>query len=44
MAGGEAGVDRVAALFRADVVRTMRLLGVRTVAEITAERVRLRPA
>ena len=44
MAGGEAGVDRVAALFRADVIRTMRLLGVRSVPELTPERVRLRPA
>jgi len=43
MAGGEAGVDRVAALFRADVIRTMRLLGVRSVPELTPERVRLRP-
>ena len=42
MAGGEAGVDRVVALFRADVLRTMRLLGVRSVAELTPERVRLR--
>jgi len=41
MAGGEAGVDRVVALFRADVLRTMRLLGVRSVAELTPERVRL---
>ena len=44
MAGGEVGVNRVAALFRADVVRTMRLLGVRSIAELTPERVRLRPA
>jgi len=42
MAGGEVGVDRVAALFRSDVLRTMRLLGVRSVAELTPERVRLR--
>ncbi|HEU0235406.1 MAG TPA: alpha-hydroxy acid oxidase [Candidatus Limnocylindrales bacterium] len=43
MAGGEAGVDRVAALLRADVIRTMRLLGVRSVPEVTPERARLRP-
>lgn len=43
MAGGEAGVDRVATLFRTDVMRTMRLLGVRSVPELTPERVRLRP-
>lgn len=42
MAGGEVGVDRVAALFRADVIRTMRLLGARSVPELTPERVRLR--
>jgi L-lactate dehydrogenase (cytochrome) len=43
MAGGEAGADRVAALLQADVVRTMRLLGVRSIGELTRDRVRVRP-
>jgi L-lactate dehydrogenase (cytochrome) len=44
MAGGEAGVDRVCALFEDDVRRTMALLGVTSVAELTPEVVRLRPS
>jgi L-lactate dehydrogenase (cytochrome) len=42
MAGGERGVERAAALLRGELVRTMQLLGVATIAELGAERVRLR--
>ena len=42
MAGGEQGVARAAELLTGELVRTMRLLGVRSVAELTADRVRLR--
>jgi L-lactate dehydrogenase (cytochrome) len=41
MAGGERGVTRVAALLRADLVRTMKLLGVSAVGELTPAHVRL---
>jgi len=43
MAGGQAGVARAAEILSSQVVETMALLGVRTVAELTAEHVRLRP-
>ena len=33
-AGGEAGVDRALAIFHADLVRTMKLLGCASVAEL----------
>ena len=36
-AGGERGVDRVLEWFRADLVRTMTLLGVGAVAELGPE-------
>jgi L-lactate dehydrogenase (cytochrome) len=42
MAGGERGVARAGELLRKEFVRTMQLLGVRSVAELTGERVRLR--
>jgi L-lactate dehydrogenase (cytochrome) len=43
MAGGERGVQRAADILTAEVTRTMQLLGVASVAELTAERARLRP-
>lgn len=43
MAGGEAGVDRVCTLLQDDVRRTMALLGVTSVGELSPEMVRLRP-
>jgi len=42
MAGGERGVDRVAEILTTDIARTLRLLGVRRVAELRPEHVRLR--
>ncbi|MPZ61334.1 MAG: alpha-hydroxy-acid oxidizing enzyme [Propionibacteriales bacterium] len=42
MAGGEAGVDRLCDLLAADVRRTMALLGVDSVDQLSAESVRLR--
>jgi L-lactate dehydrogenase (cytochrome) len=42
MAGGEAGVDRAAAILADEVRRTMQLMGVTSVAELTPDRVRLR--
>ena len=42
MAGGERGVDRAADILRTELVRTMQLLGVRSLAELGPERVRLR--
>jgi L-lactate dehydrogenase (cytochrome) len=43
MAGGEQGVYRSAELLRREAIRTMQLLGVSSVADLTAERVRMRP-
>jgi L-lactate dehydrogenase (cytochrome) len=43
MAGGERGVQRAVDILRAEVARTMQLLGVPSVAELTPERARLRP-
>jgi L-lactate dehydrogenase (cytochrome) len=43
MAGGERGVDRAGSILRTELVRTMQLLGVASAAELTADRVRLRP-
>ncbi|MGW4332181.1 alpha-hydroxy acid oxidase [Rhodococcus koreensis] len=40
MAGGRRGVDRAIEILSAEVVRTMQLMGVRTVAELTPEHVR----
>jgi L-lactate dehydrogenase (cytochrome) len=42
MAGGERGVDRALAILRDDVVRTMQLLGVRSLDELDASAVTLR--
>jgi L-lactate dehydrogenase (cytochrome) len=42
MAGGERGVQRAADILARDVVRTLQLLGVRSVAELTPDRVRQR--
>ena len=42
MAGGERGVQRAADLLSAEVRRTLALLGVRSMAELTPDRVRLR--
>jgi L-lactate dehydrogenase (cytochrome) len=43
MAAGEAGVDRVLAILRDDIVRTMQLLGVSTIGEVDRSMVTLRP-
>lgn len=42
MAGGERGVQRAIDILRAEVVRTMQLLGVRTIADLTPGHARLR--
>jgi L-lactate dehydrogenase (cytochrome) len=42
MAGGERGVQRAGDLLCAEAIRTMQLLGVRGIAELTNDRVRLR--
>ena len=42
MAGGERGVQRVADLLTAEMRRTLQLLGVTSIEELTADRVRLR--
>jgi len=42
MAGGERGVARAVDILRAEIVRTMQLLGVRTIAELTPEHATLR--
>ncbi|MFD2094228.1 alpha-hydroxy acid oxidase [Blastococcus deserti] len=42
MAGGQRGVQRVADMFARDVVNTLQLLGVTSIAELTPDRVRLR--
>jgi L-lactate dehydrogenase (cytochrome) len=43
MAGGERGVQRAADILAKEISRTLQLLGVASVAELTPERVRLRP-
>jgi L-lactate dehydrogenase (cytochrome) len=43
MAGGERGVQHAHDLLRAEIVRTMALLGVSSVDDLAPERVRLRP-
>ena len=43
MAGGERGVQRAVDLLTGEVARTLQLLGVPSVAELTPDRVRLRP-
>jgi L-lactate dehydrogenase (cytochrome) len=42
MAGGERGVQRSADLLRSETVRTMQLMGVRRLSELTRDRVLLR--
>jgi L-lactate dehydrogenase (cytochrome) len=42
MAGGERGVQRATDILAAELRRTMQLVGVTSVAELTADRVRLR--
>lgn len=42
MAGGERGVERAGEILRKETVRTMQLLGVRRVSDLTPDRVRLR--
>ncbi|MGH3517338.1 MAG: alpha-hydroxy acid oxidase [Haloechinothrix sp.] len=42
MAGGERGVQRAVDILRTEIVRTMQLLGVRTIAELTPSHARLR--
>ena len=41
MAGGERGVDRVGQILTTEIARTLRLLGVRSPAELTPDHVRL---
>ena len=43
MAGGEAGVQRAADLLSTGITRTMALMGATSVADLTPERVRIRP-
>jgi L-lactate dehydrogenase (cytochrome) len=43
MAGGERGVDRAAQILSSDMLRTMKLLGVCSISELTADHARLRP-
>jgi len=43
MAGGEQGVDRAAKILADEVRRTLQLMGVTSIAELTPDRVRLRP-
>ncbi len=42
MAGGQRGVQRSADILNKEIIRTMQLLGVRTIAELTPDRLRLR--
>jgi L-lactate dehydrogenase (cytochrome) len=42
MAGGERGVQRAADILSAEIARTLQLLGVASIAELTPDRVRLR--
>jgi L-lactate dehydrogenase (cytochrome) len=42
-AAGDAGIERAMDIFRADLIRTMTLLGVTSVAELNASLVRTRP-
>jgi L-lactate dehydrogenase (cytochrome) len=43
MAGGERGVQRAADILTKEISRTLQLLGVASIAELTPDRVRLRP-
>jgi L-lactate dehydrogenase (cytochrome) len=42
MAGGERGVQRAADILAGEIARTLQLLGVTSIAELTPDRVRLR--
>ena len=42
MAGGQRGVQRTADILTREIIRTMQLLGVKTIAELTPARLRLR--
>lgn len=42
MAGGQRGVQRAADILTKEIIRTMQLLGVRSIAELTPNRLRLR--
>lgn len=44
MAGGERGVERAVRILRREITRTLQLMGVRAVDELTPEHARLRPA
>jgi L-lactate dehydrogenase (cytochrome) len=41
MAGGERGVDRAAEILTTEIARTMRLLGVRAITDLTPAHVHL---
>jgi isopentenyl diphosphate isomerase/L-lactate dehydrogenase-like FMN-dependent dehydrogenase len=41
MAGGESGVRRATEILTEDIVRTMKLLGVRTIQDLNPDHVRL---
>jgi L-lactate dehydrogenase (cytochrome) len=43
MAGGEAGVQRAADLLSAGITRTMALMGVTSIGDLTPDKVRIRP-
>jgi L-lactate dehydrogenase (cytochrome) len=43
MAGGERGVDRALSILRDQVIRTMRLLGVTSLDELTPDHAIIRP-
>jgi isopentenyl diphosphate isomerase/L-lactate dehydrogenase-like FMN-dependent dehydrogenase len=40
MAGGKAGVDKTLEIFRTQITRTLKLLGVQSVADLTPDHVR----
>ncbi len=42
-AGGEAGATRAAEIFRADLIRTMKLLGCASVGELTSDYLSIPP-
>ena len=41
MAGGREGVDRTIEILRGEIVRTMKLLGVNSLAELTPDHVKI---
>ena len=42
-AAGDAGVERAIEIFKADIVRTLKLLGCASIADVSADHVALRP-